>query len=42
MNVLDHAHAFFGDSAHWHGYDGIPRRLLEHVQYASLALALAA
>ncbi|MEU0198148.1 MULTISPECIES: ABC transporter permease [unclassified Streptomyces] len=42
MNVLNFVHAFFSDSAHWHGYDGIPQRLLEHVQYSALALALAA
>ncbi|GGU47565.1 ABC transporter permease [Streptomyces daghestanicus] len=42
MNVLDFAGAFFGDGAHWHGYDGIPQRLLEHVQYSLLALGLAA
>ncbi|MEV5430348.1 ABC transporter permease subunit [Streptomyces sp. NPDC052701] len=42
MNVLNFVGAFFGDSAHWHGYDGIPHRLLEHVQYSLLALALAA
>ncbi|NJP50272.1 ABC transporter permease [Streptomyces sp. SBST2-5] len=42
MNVLTFVDAFFSDSAHWHGYDGIPQRLLEHVQYTLLALALAA
>ncbi|MFB8244482.1 ABC transporter permease [Streptomyces sp. NPDC001046] len=42
MNVLGFVQAFFSDSAHWHGYDGIPQRLLEHVQYSLLALALAA
>ncbi|GAA2518524.1 MULTISPECIES: ABC transporter permease [Streptomyces] len=42
MNVLNFVQAFFSDSAHWHGYDGIPQRLLEHVQYSLLALALAA
>ncbi|CAM5507697.1 ABC transporter permease [Streptomyces fumanus] len=42
MNVLNFVDAFFSDSAHWHGYDGIPRRLLEHVQYSLLALGLAA
>ncbi|MFK0119430.1 ABC transporter permease [Streptomyces sp. NPDC090994] len=42
MNVLDFVNAFFSDSAHWHGYDGIPQRLLEHVQYSLLALGLAA
>ncbi|MFI9819373.1 ABC transporter permease [Streptomyces sp. NPDC052013] len=42
MNVLNFVNAFFSDSAHWHGYDGIPQRLLEHVQYTLLALAMAA
>ncbi|MBT2414199.1 ABC transporter permease [Streptomyces sp. ISL-12] len=42
MNVLDFVNAFFSDSAHWHGYDGIPQRLLEHVQYSLLALGIAA
>ncbi|MCT7356241.1 ABC transporter permease [Streptomyces sp. 15-116A] len=42
MNVLDFVNAFFSDSAHWQGYDGIPQRLLEHVQYTLLALAMAA
>jgi osmoprotectant transport system permease protein len=42
VNVLDFAHAFFSDSAHWHGYDGIPTRLVEHVQYSIEALLLAA
>ncbi|MFI6435570.1 ABC transporter permease [Streptomyces sp. NPDC050759] len=42
MNVLNFINAFFSDSAHWHGYDGIPARLGEHVQYTLEALAIAA
>ncbi|HLL35974.1 MAG TPA: ABC transporter permease [Streptomyces sp.] len=42
MNVLNFVDAFFSDSAHWQGYDGIPTRLLEHVRYTLLALAIAA
>ncbi|MFG2886714.1 ABC transporter permease [Streptomyces sp. NPDC048297] len=42
MNILDFVRAFFTDSSHWHGYDGIPTRLLEHVGYSLEALALAA
>ncbi|TGN76610.1 ABC transporter permease [Streptomyces bauhiniae] len=42
MNVLDFAHSFFAESARWHGYDGIPTRLLEHVGYSLEALAIAA
>ena len=42
MNVLNFISAFFNDSAHWHGYDGIPTRVGEHIQYSLEALALAA
>jgi osmoprotectant transport system permease protein len=42
MNVLHFINNFFSDSAHWHGYDGIPARLREHVQYSLIALAVAA
>ncbi|MFI8859333.1 ABC transporter permease [Streptomyces prasinus] len=42
MSIFDFAHAFFGDSANWQGYDGIPQRFLEHLQYSLLALAVAA
>ncbi|MEZ3179153.1 ABC transporter permease [Streptomyces pimonensis] len=42
MNVLHFVNAFFSDSAHWHGYDGIPQRFREHLQYSLLALAVAA
>ncbi|MEU9242217.1 ABC transporter permease [Streptomyces shenzhenensis] len=42
MNVLNFVHAFFSDSSHWHGYDGIPTRVWEHVQYSLEALAYAA
>ncbi|MER6572436.1 ABC transporter permease [Streptomyces sp. NPDC001093] len=41
MNVLNFAHAFFSDSAHWHGYDGIPTRLAEHAKYSVEALLFA-
>ncbi|WP_305126821.1 ABC transporter permease [Streptomyces odontomachi] len=34
--------SFFSDTAHWHGYDGIPQRVLEHIEYASAALGIAA
>jgi osmoprotectant transport system permease protein len=33
---------WLGDPAHWAGEDGIPSRLLEHVWYSALALAIAA
>ncbi|MGK5696044.1 ABC transporter permease [Streptomyces sp. URMC 128] len=42
MNVLNFVNAFFSDSAHWQGYDGIPARLGEHVRYTLEALVLAA
>lgn len=42
MNVLDFARAFFSDSAHWHGYDGVPARFAEHIGYCLEALAIAA
>ncbi|MEV4221306.1 MULTISPECIES: ABC transporter permease [unclassified Nonomuraea] len=32
---------FFGDPARWTGLDGIPVRLLEHLEFSALALALA-
>ncbi|MFD7877636.1 ABC transporter permease [Streptomyces sp. NPDC059766] len=42
MNLLQFVHAFFGDGSHWHGYDGIPTRVLEHLRYSLEALAIAA
>ncbi|MGY6026126.1 ABC transporter permease [Streptomyces spinosirectus] len=42
MNVLHFVNAFFSDNAHWHGYDGIPTRLREHIQYSLIALVIAA
>ncbi|MFC8711275.1 ABC transporter permease [Streptomyces sp. NPDC057197] len=42
MNVLHFVNAFFSDSAHWHGYDGIPTRLAEHLRYCLIALGIAA
>ncbi|EGX54764.1 ABC transporter permease [Streptomyces zinciresistens K42] len=42
MNILNFIDAFFSDSARWQGYDGIPARLGEHVQYTLTALGIAA
>ncbi|MEW2493589.1 ABC transporter permease [Streptomyces nodosus] len=42
MNVFHFGSLFFGDHAHWHGYDGIPTRLTEHILYSLMALAIAA
>nr|WP_255955255.1 ABC transporter permease [Streptomyces sp. ODS25] len=42
MTVFHFMQSFFSDTAHWHGYDGIPQRVLEHIEYASAALGIAA
>lgn len=42
MNVLHFITSFFTDAAHWSGYDGIPTRLVEHLQYSLEALGLSA
>ncbi|MEU2280853.1 ABC transporter permease subunit [Streptomyces sp. NPDC013178] len=42
MNLLHFISAFFGDGSHWQGYDGIPTRVGEHIQYTLEALAIAA
>ncbi|MFF1702872.1 ABC transporter permease [Streptomyces sp. NPDC058252] len=42
MNVLNYIQSFFSDGSHWHGYDGIPQRVWEHLQYSAAALAIAA
>ncbi|SDN22797.1 ABC transporter permease [Actinacidiphila guanduensis] len=42
MSLLHYINAFFSDGAHWHGYDGIPHRLAEHLQYSFTALGIAA
>jgi osmoprotectant transport system permease protein len=42
VNLLHFINAFFGDGAHWHGYNGIPTRVGEHVGYTLQALAIAA
>jgi len=34
--------AWLSDSAHWQGYDGILRRVTEHMEYAVVALLIAA
>jgi osmoprotectant transport system permease protein len=41
VNVLHFINSFFSDSSHWHGYDGIPTRLVEHIRYSLIALAIA-
>lgn len=42
MNILHFVNAFFSDSSHWHGYNGIPQRVLEHIRYSLMALGIAA
>ena len=42
MTVLHYMQSFFSDGSHWHGYDGIPQRVGEHLQYTGWALAIAA
>lgn len=42
MSIFHFINAFFSDGSHWHGYDGIPRRVLEHLQYSFTALGIAA
>ena len=42
MGFLASVAAWLGDTARWSGSDGIPNRLLEHVQVSGLALVIAA
>lgn len=42
MSIFQFISDFFRDSAHWHGYNGIPHRTLEHLQYSFMALGIAA
>lgn len=40
-NVFAQAQAWLLDGAHWQGPDGVPARLLEHVGYSALTVAIA-
>jgi osmoprotectant transport system permease protein len=42
VGVLTRAWGWFAQSQQWHGPDGIPARLVEHLWYSGLALLLAA
>jgi osmoprotectant transport system permease protein len=42
MTVLSDVARWFADPAHWSGPDGIPQRLLEHVQISAAAVAIGA
>ena len=41
MNFLRDVAHWFNDPAHWKGTNGIPHRLLEHVQYSAVAIVAA-
>ncbi|SEK79593.1 ABC transporter permease [Streptacidiphilus jiangxiensis] len=41
MNLFGYAQQFFDAPGRWSGADGIPQRLLEHVQYSAVALLIA-
>jgi osmoprotectant transport system permease protein len=41
VNIYGYAQQFFDAPDHWSGADGIPTRLLEHVQYSAVALLIA-
>lgn len=40
--VIGNVLSYLTTGAHWHGPDGIPQRLLEHLQYSLIALVIAA
>ncbi len=42
MELLAQVLAWFGDPAHWQGTDGIPTRVLEHVEASGLSVLVAA
>ncbi len=42
MNILSQTARWFADGSHWSGQDGIPHRMLEHVEVSALALLFAA
>ena len=41
MTLFNSVWHWFNQSANWHGDDGIPHRLLEHLGYSGLALLVA-
>lgn len=41
MGVLGEAWRWLTAAAHWHGADGVPHRILEHLAYTLLTVALA-
>ena len=42
MTILSHVARWFADPAHWSGPDGIPQRLVEHVQISAESVAIGA
>ncbi len=42
MTLLNEVVAFFADPAHWSGTDGIPIRVIEHVEASALSVLVAA
>jgi osmoprotectant transport system permease protein len=42
MSVLSNVARWFADPAHWSGADGIPQRLVEHVQISAESVAIGA
>src|SRR6478752_2757968 len=42
MSVLISVWQWFADPSHWSGSDGVPRRLLEHVQISAESVAIGA
>jgi osmoprotectant transport system permease protein len=41
MDIVSQTIGWFADPAHWHGPDGVPNRLLEHIVISGLSLAIA-
>jgi osmoprotectant transport system permease protein len=41
MSIVNDTVAWLSDSAHWHGDDGVPHRLLEHLGYTALTIGIA-
>ncbi len=42
MNAIESAWSWLTQSQQWHGSDGIPARLIQHLEYTGIALAVAA
>lgn len=42
MSVVDDTIDWFSDSSHWSGDDGVPHRVIQHLGYTGLTIAIAA